>query len=119
LLAMWVGEGVYEPRRDHVNATTVVMRRAAEGVHYSSDSPFGALVLHSAWAIEESRAGADEGEASVLLRWRGTFGAVLLDESVEGEFGGVEGAVEVYVDCFEVWGLGRVFGTCVNASVGV
>jgi hypothetical protein len=99
------------PRRDHVDATTVVVRRAAEGVHYSSDAPFGALVLHSARAIEESRSGADEGEAGVLLRWRGPFGAVLLDESVQGEFGRVESAVEVYVDCFEVWGLGWVFGT--------
>jgi hypothetical protein len=88
------------------------MRRAAEAVHDPPDPPFGALVLHSAGTIEESRSGADESEGGVFLGVRGSFGAVLLDESVEGEFGCVEGAVEVYVDCFEVWGLGWVFGAC-------
>ena len=38
----------------------------------------------------------------------------MFDESVEGEFGRVEGAMEVYVDCLEVWGLRWVFGTCVG-----
>jgi hypothetical protein len=88
------------------------MRRAAEAVHYPSDPPFGALILHSARAVEEGRSGADEGEGGVFLGFRGPFGAVLFDKGVEGEFGCVEGAVEVYVDCLEVWGLGWVFGSC-------
>lgn len=87
------------------------MRRAAEGVHYPSDPPFGALVLDSAWTVEESGSGADESDGSVFLRFRGPFGAVLFDESVEGEFGGVERTVEVYVNCFELWRLGWVVGS--------
>jgi hypothetical protein len=88
------------------------MRSTAEAVHYPSDPPFGALILHSARAVEEGRSGADESEGGVFLGFRGSLGAVLFDEGVEGEFGCVEGAVEVYVDCFEVWGLGWVFGSC-------
>jgi len=52
---------IYSPRRYHVDATAVVVRRAAEGVHDPPDAPFGALVLHSARAVEEGCAGADEG----------------------------------------------------------
>jgi hypothetical protein len=45
------------------------MRRAAEAVHYPSDPPFGALILHSPGTIEESRSGADEGEGGVFLKF--------------------------------------------------
>jgi hypothetical protein len=58
----------YSPRRDHVDSTTVVVRRAAEGVHDASNAPFCALVLQSAGTIEEGRSGADESEGCVLLR---------------------------------------------------
>jgi hypothetical protein len=45
----------------------VIMRRAAEGVHYPSDPPFGALVLDAARTVEESGSGADESEGGVFL----------------------------------------------------
>jgi hypothetical protein len=102
---------MYSPRRYHIDSTTVVVHHATQGVHDPSDAPFGALVLDSARAVEESGSGADESEACVfLVGLRGSFGAILLDESVQSQFGRVEGAVEVYVDCFEVWRLGWVFG---------
>jgi hypothetical protein len=59
---------------------------------------FRAVGLVAARTTEESSSGGFESEVDVFWEVRMFSGAILLDGSVEGEFGGIEGALEVHVD---------------------
>lgn len=86
--------GPHVPRRDDVDPAAIVVRRAAQRVHHAPGCPLGRRVLRAPRAVEEGGARADEDEACVLLCGRG-LRPVLLDEVVEGELGGVQGACDV------------------------
>ena len=89
----------------------MVMSRATQCVHDSASTPLGALILDTALAIEECSARADEGETSILLTRGGAIGPILSDERVHSELGGVQSAVEVHFDGFEIGRLRRVLRT--------
>lgn len=88
--------GPHVPRRDDVHAAAVVVRGPPQRVHDPPRGPLGCRVLRAPGAVEEGGARPDEDEACVLLCRRGLL-AVLLDEVVEGELGGVQGARDVDV----------------------
>lgn len=93
--------GIHSPGRDDVDAASVVVRRSSQGVHDPAHGPLARAVLWDAQAVEERGARADQDQAGVLLCF-GRGVAVLFDEVVGREFGGVERAGDVDVHDLEI-----------------
>lgn len=88
-------------------------------MHDAASAPLCTLVLHASRAIEEGGAGTDQSETCVLLRCGGSVRAILANEVVKSELGGVEDAVKVDFDRLEVWlfwGLIQAYGAPRNSQ---
>lgn len=90
----------------------MVVSRTTETMHDATSAPLSTLVLDSAWAVKECRAGADQCKTGVSLRRSRAVGSILFDKRVHSELGCVQRAVEVDFNCLQIGRLRRIFWTC-------